>query len=445
MESTVTSTVGTLIDKGKLFLKGLIIFFMALGLWIPTLFIRETIREREGRQREAVTDITSKWGTEQTIQTPVLALPFLDYVKNEKGETRVEKKTSYFMPDKTDLSARIYPERRTRGIYEVIVYRSEIEMSGQFNNIPWQQLKIPAEQVLWNEARLSFNLSDHIRGLNEDVQLNWNDSSLRFQPVPVAIPEDDVPAIHTPRSGGGLSTAVTLSPETASSQHRFSTKFGLNGSEKMMVAALGVENKISMASDWPNPSFTGMRLPDARAVNANGFDAQWKFVNRAYPQVWNDNYYYNPEYTVGTELFVPLDNYDKTDRSVKYALLCFILTFAAFFLIEITKRKNLHLIQYALAGFALVLFYTLLLSISEYLGFNWAYLIAGAATIFLVAWYLGSIMKSTPLALFISLVLAIVYGYIFTIIQMQDYALLMGSVGLFIALGVIMYFSKRLT
>jgi inner membrane protein len=147
---------------------------------------------------------------------------------------------------------------------------------------------------------------------------------------------------------------------------------------------------------------------------------------------------------MGANLLIPVDNYNKTERSVKYALLCIILTFAAFFLIETIHKKSLHLIQYGLTGCALVLFYTLLLSISEYTGFNPAYLIASLATIGLITWFVGSIMKSSRLAAFISFVLAIVYGYIFIIIQLQDYALLMGSIGLFVALGIIMYFSRRL-
>jgi inner membrane protein len=147
---------------------------------------------------------------------------------------------------------------------------------------------------------------------------------------------------------------------------------------------------------------------------------------------------------MGANLIIPVDGYDKTERSVKYALLCIILTFASFFLIETIYRRSLHLVQYGLAGLALVLFYTLLLSISEYLGFNLAYLFAGIATISLVTWFIGSIMKSKKLASFISFVLTVVYGYIFTIIQLQDYSLLMGSVGLFIALGIIMYFSRKL-
>jgi inner membrane protein len=167
-------------------------------------------------------------------------------------------------------------------------------------------------------------------------------------------------------------------------------------------------------------------------------------MNRAIPMVWSDRWDEGSIASMGAGLTVAVDSYDKTTRSVKYALLCIILTFAAFFLIESIYKKPLHLVQYGLAGLALVLFYTLLLSISEYTGFNISYAIAGVATIGLVTWYVGSIMQSRKLAIFISFVLTVVYGYIFTIIQLQDFSLLMGSIGLFIALAIIMFFSRKL-
>jgi inner membrane protein len=237
---------------------------------------------------------------------------------------------------------------------------------------------------------------------------------------------------------------VPLSPEQADKEQQFSLHFSLNGSQKLLFTASARENRMEMHSTWKDPSFTGIKLPDERKISDSGFSATWKYMNRSVPLIWNDKMYDISESSVGADLIIPVDGYDKTQRSVKYALLCIILTFASFFLIESIYKKPLHLIQYGLAGLALVLFYTLLLSISEYLGFNAAYLIAGIATVGLVTWYVGSIMKSSKLATFISFVLTVVYGYIFTIIQLQDYSLLMGSIGLFVALATIMFFSRKL-
>jgi len=241
-----------------------------------------------------------------------------------------------------------------------------------------------------------------------------------------------------------FAASVPFSMDEAGKEHLYSMKFSLNGSEQLLFTTTARENKLAMQSVWPDPSFTGIKIPDTRQVNDSGFSASWKYMNRSVPLVWKDKVYDLSSSVLGTDLLIPMDSYNKTERSVKYALLCIVLTFASFFLIETYYKKSLHLVQYGLAGLALVLFYTLLLSISEYIGFNPAYLISAVATIGLVMWFIGSIMKSSKLALFISFVLTVVYGYIFIIIQLQDYALLMGSVGLFIALAIIMYFSRKL-
>jgi inner membrane protein len=421
-------------EKGKLFIKAVIIFVMALGLWIPTHIILELVKERKNRQAEAVADISNKWAGRQTVTGPLLMIPYFYSTKDQKGSPVVTKQKLYFMPDKSEVQAKIFPEKRYRGIYQVIVYRSEIIISGKFNPLPWQQLKIEEQNILWNEAALLFGVTDNLRGINEDLYIKWVDSNLVFNPQPAGL------------SGmqDGFTTLVSLSPEEAMKEHVFSMKFSLNGSEQLLIAASARENKIEMQSGWTDPGFTGIKLPDQRQINDSGFAANWKFMNRAVPLVWDNNFYDLSQTVLGAGLLIPVDSYNKTERSVKYALLCIILTFAAFFLIESIYKRTLHLVQYGLAGLALVLFYTLLLSISEYTGFNPAYFIASVATIGLITWFVGSIMKSGKLATFISFVLAVVYAYIFTIIQLQDYALLMGSIGLFLALGIIMFFSRKI-
>jgi len=430
--SATTTSTSPLFDKGKLFLKAVIIFIMALGLWIPTYFIKGVIGERESRQREAIADISNKWAGNQTVTGPVLIVPYLEDTKNSNGIPVVIRHTAVFIPSKTDIQSEIIPEKRHRGIYQVVVYRSNISISGKFDSLKWEQLKVAPEKILWQEAKLMFHVTDNLKGINEDLYVNWNNSNILFNPAGETGMQD------------ALTAALPFSQEQAAQEHLFQLKFSLNGSEKLLFAASARENKITMRSSWKDPSFTGVKLPDERKVSDSGFVASWKYMNRAVPMVWKDNVYDLKQASFGSDLIIAVDGYDKTQRSVKYALLCIILTFASFFLIESIYKKQLHLVQYGLAGLGLVLFYTLLLSISEYLGFNTAYLIAGIATIGLVTWYVGNIMRSSRLAIFISFVLTIVYAYIFSIIQLQDYSLLMGSIGLFIALGVIMFFSRKL-
>ncbi|MEI9946248.1 MAG: cell envelope integrity protein CreD [Chitinophagaceae bacterium] len=429
-----TTIASSLMDKGKLFLKAIIIFVMALGLWIPTYFIKEVISERESRQREAINDISSKWAGNQLVTGPVLQVPYMESTTNDKGENVWVRHNAFFMPDKMDINAVVIPEKRHRGIYQVVVYRSDISITGKFNPLRWNELKTKAsDSILWPEANLLFQVSDNVKGINEDVYVNWNNNKVLFNPLPGERGMKDA-----------LVAVIPFTAESVTGENNFNLRLSLNGSEKLLFASSARENRVDMRSEWKDPSFTGMKLPDERKVSDSGFIASWKYMNRSIPMVWKDQWNDLSQTSVGADLVIPVDGYDKTGRSVKYALLCIILTFAAFFLIESIYKKSLHLIQYALAGLALVLFYTLLLSISEYLGFNLSYLLAGIATISLVAWYVGSIMKSSKLAIFISFVLTIVYGYIYSIIQLQDYALLMGSIGLFIALGIIMFFSRKL-
>jgi len=429
---TTEPTAGSysLLDKGKLFFKAVIIFVMAFFLWIPTYFIRGVINEREGRQKEAIQEVGSKWAGKQTITGPILAIPY----NGPANGTSYQKKYAWFMADQLDISSSVAPQKRHRGIYDVVVYQGDISITAKFNEIKLKELNVAPTNFLWSEAKLLLQISDLTHGINEEIYIKSKDSSFLCQPW----------AESTPNIGDALYAAIPLKPEDAGTQQVFTVKFSLHGSQQLMFSPAARETKIQMQGSWPDPSFTGLMLPEEPNTSDTGINVRWKYLNRTTPMVWNDQFVNLQASAMGADLIIPVDGYDKTERSVKYSLLCIILTFAAFFLIETIYRRNLHLVQYGLAGLALVLFYTLLLSISEYVGFNLAYLIAGGATIGLVTWYVGSIMKSAKLATFIGFVLLVVYGYIFTIIQLQDYALLMGSIGLFIALGIIMYFSRKL-
>lgn len=428
--SNVVPAASSLFEKGKLFLKAVIIFVMAFFLWIPTHIIREVIKEREHRQKEAIDEVSSKWAGRQTVTGPILMIP---YNGTSNGIT-YQKKQAWFMADQLDIYSSVSPQKRHRGIYDVVVYQGDISITAKFNDIKFKELNVPAANLLWSEAKLLFQISDLSRGVNEEIYIKWKDSSFICQPW----------AETTANVGDALFASIPLKEENADTQNVFTVKFSLHGSQQLMFSPAARETKIQLTGTWPDPSFTGIKIPEAPNTSDSGINVKWKYLNRNHPMIWKDQFINLQASAMGANLIIPVDGYDKTERSVKYALLCIILTFAAFFLIETIYKRNLHLIQYGLAGLALVLFYTLLLSISEYTGFNLAYLIAGFATIGLVTWFVGSIMKSSKLALFISFVLAVVYGYIFTIIQLQDYSLLMGSIGLFIALGIIMYFTRKL-
>lgn len=418
-------------QKSKVLIKGSIIGIMALFLLIPANYVQNLVSEREQRQQEVFKEVSSKWAGRQNISGPVLVLPYTESVRDNKGGVTFLKKLAYLLPDNLKIGAEVKPEERHRGIFQVMLYSSDITMSGKFKPVPLDVLKLLPENILWNEAYICMGLED-IKGLKEEIAIKWNDSTITLNPG----------SVNNAVMKEGLVAPVKI---TAGEEILFSTSVAINGSEQLLFTPVGKETTVRMSSSWPDPSFTGVSLPQ-HEVTDSGFVATWKSLahTRAFPQAWKESQYDLSTASVGADLFIPVNGYQKTMRTVKYALLCILLTFAAFFIIETINRRSVHPFQYALIGLALVLFYTLLLSISEYTGFNVAYAIASIATIGLIAWYVRGILQSSRMTSILALVLVLMYSYIFSLLQLQDYSLLLGSLGLFLTLAVIMHFSKKI-
>jgi inner membrane protein len=444
---TITTNVW---QNSKLLIKGLMIGALVLFLLIPAYFVQNLIREREERQKEAVTEVSGKWANKQNITGPVLIIPYEERTTSTNGIPVITRHQAYFLPDKLDIKAKANPEKRYRGIYQVMLYSSEITMTGKFSPLPLSKMKLSLADILWNEAYVSMGVSD-AKGLKNEIQLKWNDSLIQLNPT----------ASNNVSLREVFSASLQLAESDITKDISFSANLNLNGSEQLLFTPVGKETIVELKSDWPDPSFTGSQLPVTSDIKKTGFVAKWKSLShtRKFPQQWKDNAYtiadYIPKYgadtintitteAFGADLFIPVNGYQKTMRSVKYAILCILLTFAAFFIIETVNKKSVHPFQYALIGLALILFYTLLLSFSEYTGFNIAYIIASIATVGLIVWFVKGILKSSKLTSVLSVILVLMYSYVFTILQLQDYSLLLGSIGLFLTLAVIMHFSKKI-
>jgi len=421
-------------QKSKVIVKGLMIGVLALLLLIPADFVQNLIKEREARQREAITEVSSKWADRQNITGPVLVIPYTKAAKDNNGFPVTIKSFAYFLPDRLNIESTVKPEKRYPGIYEVMLYSSSIKLNGTFTPLALQKLNLGPADMLWNEAYVCLGITD-AKGLKDELQVRWNDSTLSLTPS----------AVNNAVLKEGFVSPLTINESTASSTIRFSSQVSLNGSEQLLFTPVGKQTTVQMQSTWPDPSFTGNQLPDSSMITKNGFEAKWKSLShtRSFPQAWKDESYNLASASFGADLFVPVNSYQKTTRSVKYAILCILLSFTAFFLIETNNKKSVHPVNYALIGFALILFYTLLLSFSEYIGFNAAYAVATAATVGLITWFVKGLLQSMKLSLLLSLVLVLLYSYIFTILQLQDCALLLGSVGLFLTLAVVMYYSRK--
>jgi inner membrane protein len=308
-----------------------------------------------------------------------------------------------------------------------------MQLSGQFSAIKSRAADIISAKTLqWNNAVLTIGIPD-LRGIEEQIELQWNNEKKLFN-TGVLMTDFTTSGVHVP---------VTLKDNETI---HFATRIQLKGSDKLYFTPVGKVTNLKLASSWANPSFDGSFLPDTRNVTAEGFTADWKVLhlNRNFPQTWLNQSGDIAASGFGVNLLLPVDSYQKATRATKYAILFIALTFIAFFFNEMRGTGRVHPFQYVLIGLALVIFYTLLISMSEYLGFNSAYWIAAAMTVGLVTLYARSLFPSSVMSNLIGGTLVLLYVFLFTLIQLQDYALLIGSLGLFAILAGLMYLSKKI-
>lgn len=246
--------------------------------------------------------------------------------------------------------------------------------------------------------------------------------------------------------GNGVNAAIPVALNSIDKSQSFAINLHLKGSEKLYFTPVGKTTKVHMTSSWTTPSFDGNFIPLNSTVNEKGFSADWQVqnLNRNYPQSWKDAKFDIDASAFGVNLLQPVDSYSMTTRSVKYAILFIALSFALYFFIEIVQKRNIHPAQYVLVGLALCVFYTLLLSISEYLPFSVAYITSTIATVTLITTYSKTLFGSWKIALMLGFVLLALYGFIYVLIQLQDGALIFGSIGLFVLLAIIMYYSRKI-
>ncbi len=425
--------------KNSLYFKIGTIVVIALMLLIPTSMISGLIKERENTKNLAISEVSAKWGTNQTISGPFISIPYHKYVKEYSAKDSKEKVVLIkdyitILPTQLNIDGEIAPEKRNRGIYDIVVYNSKINVIGKFNNINFAEIDVPLSNIQFDKARLVLGIDD-LRGIEEQVNLNWAQNTYSFNP---GVSSNDV--VST-----GINSLVNFSSSDSAS-YNFSFSLNLKGSQFLYFTPVGKVTDINIKSAWQNPSFNGAFLPDSRSVSDSGFVANWNVLhlNRNYPQIWTGSSYGISQSAFGIDLLLPVDSYQKSNRSIKYAILFIGFTFLVFFFIEVLNKVYIHPIQYILVGIALVVFYTLLLSISEHLKYNLSFVISAVATLVLIAGYVKAILKSTQLTMLLSGILTVLYTFIFIIIQLQDFALLIGSIGIFIILGLVMYFSRKI-
>ena len=418
--------------------KFFIVAVLTVAMAVPLLFIQLALSDREETAAGAAQDIAGGWGGPQIVAGPVVLLPYTavrDEVIDGKTVQSTERFTAVVLPENLNMTASAAEETRWRGIFAVPVYRAKVGIHATFDKAALAAATPGDATVLWNEARIAIIVTDP-HGVADNVALKVNGQSVPFQPGS-GMNDAKLTGIQAPIS---LSAAASLTLDT---------NFLLRGSREFSVSPLGRRTTASIQSTWPSPSFFGAFLPTERKVDAHGFAASWvvPYLARGFGQSFQSTdeaagLLLTPAF--GVRFYQPVDHYQLVQRSLKYAILFIALAFLVFFVVETVSPRRLHIVHYALVGAAQALFYLLLLSFSEHIGFANAYLVAAAATIALTTLYAISALADKLRAGVLGVVLVMLYGLLYIILNAEDYALLIGSTLLFAALAATMYVTRRI-
>ncbi len=406
---------------------------LVLILLIPTSMISSLMRERESRRNSVVAEINEKWGNCQTITGPFFTIPYKSFYKDEKEKEKFALHYLHILPETLKILGELQPTIRYRSIYEAVVYNSQLDISGKFTIPALTRSDIEPGNVLWDRAVFSIGITD-MKGIKDKINIKFN--GIAYQASP-GLKTSDI-------ASAGVQCAIPLS--RGDDDYAFSFHLNLNGSDSIHFVPVAETTSVSLKSSWPSPSFNGAFLPVTRKVTDQGFSSNWKVLhlNRNYPQYWQGNQYRVNESSFGLKLLITADIYQKSMRIAKYALMFIIFTFAAFFFSEILTKKRVHPIQYCLIGLAVILFYVLLLSLSEYLRFDFAYILSAISITAAVTGYAKGILRSNSFTVTVLGILVILYAYLYIVLQLEDFALLMGSIGLFLVLITVMYITRKI-
>ncbi|MCB0454010.1 MAG: cell envelope integrity protein CreD [Aequorivita sp.] len=423
----------------------LVVGFLLLVLLIPLEFVKSLINERAYRQEEVVREINEKWGNEVLLSGPIVKIPYKviseEKIFNEKSnsyytKTKETVENAYFFPDKLNITSNVDTKPLNRSIYESVVYSAAIDVKGNFPIIDFSDTDIPEENILWEKATVLLKTSN-LKGIKTTPIVNLASEALSMTP------QYSTDYLNTIQSN-----YIANAKEIFAAPLPFSFDLKINGSESLKFLPIGKETDASMKSNWHSPSFDGNFLPEDtnKEISQEGFTATWRIlqINRQFEQSFFGHMPDLSASAFGTKLIIPVDEYQKSERTAKYGILVIGLTLLVFLLIQLVSKVYIHPFQYMMIGLALVMFYTLLISISEHSNFFKAYAIAAFSVLALITVYSRAILKGFKFPLLICASLASLYGFIYVIIQLENYALLVGSIGLFLILAIIMFASRRI-
>ncbi|MGH8765278.1 MAG: cell envelope integrity protein CreD, partial [Burkholderiales bacterium] len=430
-----------------------LIGLVALLLQIPVEMIRGLVLERKQARDGVLADIARGTSEAQRIVGPVLYIPYTRRSQestttiDENGRSRVvsrekiEQGQVALLPDKLAIDGGIDLQEKHRSLYKAHLYTLTAKLRGSFTLPAGLGIQASAGLLELGRAQLVLGILD-TRGIRDRIKLDWDSAPATLEPGGL--------------DAAGLASGVhadlgVLGAGKGPQTHEFRVELALIGTERLDFVPVGAVTTVSLASSWPHPGFVGRILPDAGTqISKDGFAATWRTshfatnLGQLYQRCTRsrqcDSFL---QHTLGVSFVQPIDLYQTVERSVKYGFLFILLTFSVFFLFEVLQCLAIHPMQYALVGAALAIFFLLLISLSEHLGFSLAYVIATLACVTLLGYYTGHILRSARHGLAFGAALTALYGLLYVLLRSEDHALLMGSLLVFACLAAAMVATRR--
>ncbi len=421
----------------QLGLKFTFILFLFLLLQIPMSMIHGLISERDNRQSSVQREIAKNSSGEQQISGPFIHINYTDTSRFE-GEVVSVKRSYFILPETFNVNAHLDSFEKYRGIYKARLYNAQTELSGQFD---LSSLKALSETHPIDNVSLAVMIQDS-RGLLRLNEITINNDDVNVEPGT---------QLNINQMSQGFHSIIDISQLSMSQPLLFNMKFLLQGMGQLMITPIGKQTNIELLSSWAHPSFVGDYLPIASEITEQGFSAKWVSnylstnINQLFEQCIShrsDCRAFNSR-QMGVSLIDPVDHYLKSERSINYSLLVSTLVFAGFFLLEIFQARPIHPIQYGFVGLALAVFYLLLISVSEHIGFDWAYVLSALSASGLLGVYVGGFLNGKK-GLMFSIGMIALYGLLFGLLQAESYALLMGTLLCFAILSFIMLLTRNI-
>lgn len=433
-------TLLNILDRSITF-RFLAVIALIIGLMIPLFLVFNVVADRQNFYEQAVDSIAKSWAGSQLITGPILVIPY-ELPQSQVSETR-EFGEIFVMPETLTVNVRATHELRRKGIFEVPVLLAKTTLSGTFAPLNVETLQSKYGKLKLEHAQLVMGVGDAL-GVRE-AQFLWNqaavgiEGTVGFGSIPDGIQATGIDV----SSGGSFAATVDL---------RFTQRFG--------VLLVGDESSLDMTSTWPHPAFDGRSLPDSHNINADGFTATWSShaLSRGYPSIltqtkWNeanqvirsrDNRPWVHSESIGFSVVEPVTPYRAVDRALKYGVMFIVLTLIGVLCIELVLKQKFHIVQYGVVGLALLMFYLVLLSLAEHIGFDWSYLIAALILSSMITLYSWSVTRHKPTTSMIGLILAVLYVALYTILQLDQYSLLVGTALLLLLLAALMIATRNL-